>query len=187
METSVVSVDNTQVQEVARATSMSIQQYVTSHRSSVGRMLRGAFEIRTLEQAEKLSAMLATHCPDPEKVAVGIWELMSNAIEHGNLEIKLDEKTALLRRGAFADEVARRLSLPQYIDRQVLVEFERTKTAIHVRISDDGAGFEFADFLNAEGVAGRPNGLGIFIANKMCFDRLVYHGCGNQVEAFIET
>src|SRR5262249_26321766 len=95
------------------STSTSIQNFVATHKSAVGRMVRGVFEIQTLQEAEKLSSMLATHCPNPEKVAPGIWELLSNAVEHGNLEIGLEEKTAHLERGSFAEEVDRRLSLPR--------------------------------------------------------------------------
>jgi anti-sigma regulatory factor (Ser/Thr protein kinase) len=165
--------------------STSIREFVASHKSAVGRMLRGVFEIRSLQEAEKLSSMLATHCPDPEKVAVGIWELLSNAVEHGNLEISFEEKTALLERGAFAAEVDRRLSLPQYAKRLVLVDFELTGSRIRLTVTDQGRGFDFAHFLNSDAPPERPNGRGIVIASRLCFDRLTYHGSGNQAEALI--
>ncbi len=170
----------------AQRTSASIREYVASHKSAIGRLVMGVFEIQTLQEAEKLSTMLATHCPDPENIAVGIWELLSNAIEHGNLEISFDEKTKLLKSGTFVNEVNRRLTLAQYAKRIVRVEFERTEDAIRLTVLDEGRGFDFTRFLKGDAIPERPNGRGILMASKACFDRLTYRGCGNVVEAAIE-
>lgn len=184
--TSVAKGDGARVDPTAQKTSDLITEYVASHTSAVGRMMSGVFEIQTLQEAEHLSTMLATHCPNPEKIAAGIWELLSNAVEHGNLEIDFDEKTKLLENGGFADEVSRRLTLTRYANRIVRVEFERTNNAIHLTVIDEGRGFDFTSFLTADAVAERPNGRGISIVAKSCFDRLTYRGCGNRVEAAIE-
>ena len=164
------------------ATSKAIQDYVASHKSAVGRMLSAVFEIRTMEEAQKLSTMLATNCPVPEKVAVGIWELLSNAIEHGNLEIDYDEKTKLLESGRFEGELARRLGQPPYAGRVARVEFRRATKSIRLRVIDQGPGFDFRRFVEADLPMDRPNGRGICIARKLCFDRMIYRGQGNVVE-----
>ncbi|MGA2126410.1 MAG: SpoIIE family protein phosphatase [Xanthobacteraceae bacterium] len=160
-----------------------IREYVASHKSAVGRMVLGVFEIQTMGEAEKLSTMLATNYPVPEKVAPGIWELLSNAIEHGNLEISYDEKTKFLEAGGFDEEVARRLKLPEYTDRVARVEFEQTADTIYLRVIDEGPGFDFAQVVDMELSMERPNGRGIYIARSLCFDRLSYRGRGNMVEA----
>jgi anti-sigma regulatory factor (Ser/Thr protein kinase) len=164
--------------------STAIREFVGSHKSGIGRMVAGAFEIQTLEEAEKLSSMLAMHCPRPEHVATGVWELLSNAVEHGNLEIGFDEKADLVARQAFAGEIRRRLSLPQYAGRVVLVEFKRSPSAIHVTVTDQGRGFDVAKFFDADDGSRLPNGRGILIA-RVSFDRLTYLGSGNKVEALI--
>ena len=41
------------------ATSRAIQDYVASHKSAVGRMLSAVFEIRTMDEAQKLSRVAA--------------------------------------------------------------------------------------------------------------------------------
>jgi CheY-like chemotaxis protein len=164
------------------ATSKAIQDYVASHKSAVGRMLSAVFEIRTMEEAQKLSTMLATNCPVPEKVAVGIWELLSNAIEHGNLEIDYDEKAKLLESGRFEAELARRLRQPPYAGRVARVEFRRATKSIRLRVVDAGPGFDFRRFVEADLPMDRPNGRGISIARKLCFDRVIYRGQGNVVE-----
>jgi anti-sigma regulatory factor (Ser/Thr protein kinase)/DNA-binding NarL/FixJ family response regulator len=164
------------------AASKAIQDYVASHASAVGRMLSAVFEIRTLDEAQKLSTMLATNCPLPEKVAIGIWELLSNAIEHGNLEIDYDEKAKLLESGRFEGELARRLRQAPYADRVARVEFRRATKSIRLRVTDAGPGFDFRRFVEADMPMDRPNGRGICIARTLCFDRVTYRGLGNVVE-----
>ena len=172
---------------MAAATSDSIQDYIASHKITVGRLISGVFELRTVDEAEKLATMLGSHCPSPERSAVGIWELLSNAIEHGNLEISQDEKALLLENGTFVDEIARRLHQSPYADRVARVEFRRTQSAVRVRITDQGPGFDYEKFFDADTPSDRPNGRGIGIARTMCFDRLTYRGAGNDVEAVIRV
>jgi anti-sigma regulatory factor (Ser/Thr protein kinase) len=162
-----------------------IRDYIASHKSGIGRLVFGLFEIRTLEEAEKLSTMLANNYPVPERVSTGVWELISNAIEHGNLEIDCDEKARLLRDGDFAEEVTRRLALPRYAGRVASVEFRRTRTMIRLRVTDEGPGFDFRKYLQATPLADGPNGRGILIASKFSFDKVVYHGKGNVVDGVI--
>jgi hypothetical protein len=171
---------------MAAATSDAIQEYIASHKSAVGRMISAVFEIQTMDEAEKLTTMLATNYPSPERAAVGIWELLSNAIEHGNLEIDYNEKTALLEGGRLVEEITRRLRLPRYADRVARVEFKRTGKAIHLRVSDQGPGFDFEAFQTASIALDRPNGRGISIARNLCFERVTYRGRGNVVEAALE-
>ena len=39
-----------------------IRDFLSTHKSGLGRMISSHFQIRTLEEAEKLSTMLASHC-----------------------------------------------------------------------------------------------------------------------------
>jgi len=129
--------------------------------------------------------MLACHCPDPTRTAPGIWELLSNAIEHGNLCISFDEKSKLLRDGTFQDEVERRLKLDPYRSRRVQVEFERRPTLIRIVITDGRDGFDVVQALKREFSLDLPNGRGISIASQFCFDTMHYRGKGNTVEATV--
>ena len=52
-------------------------------------------------------------CPDPEAVIIGLTELLVNAVEHGNLGITYEDKTALNAAGTWDTEVRRRLALPE--------------------------------------------------------------------------
>jgi anti-sigma regulatory factor (Ser/Thr protein kinase) len=168
-----------------RETEEAIRAYLASHKSGIGRLVRGVFEIRTLEEAEKLSTMLASNYPAPDRVSTGVWELTSNAIEHGNLEIDCAAKARLLHDGGFFDEVNRRLTWAPYATRIATIDFDRTKTMIRLRISDEGKGFDYANYMSAFDTSDGPNGRGILIATKMSFDEVVYHGRGNVVDAII--
>jgi anti-sigma regulatory factor (Ser/Thr protein kinase) len=158
---------------------------LTDRRRAVGRLITAVFEIRTLQEAEKLAKMLSAYYPAPSRVASGIWELLSNAVEHGNLEISFEEKSSLLQSGAFANEVDRRSRLPEYSERTVRVEFARMAETIELTIVDQGRGFDFVRYMNTDQSTECPNGRGIIIASKVCFDALDYQGCGNRVTATV--
>lgn len=163
----------------------SIRAFVAVNKPAIGRLLHGVFEIQTFEEAEKLSSMLASHCPDPALASVGIWELVSNAIEHGNLEIDRALKTDLLLTGVYWDELARRLASDEFSARVVIVDFRRTKTSIRIRVVDQGKGFDFARVLSEEPAQNAPNGRGLLMARTMSFHRLKFKGTGNIVDAAI--
>jgi anti-sigma regulatory factor (Ser/Thr protein kinase) len=162
-----------------------IRDYLSTRKSGLGRMISSHFEIKTLEEAEKLATMLASHCPTPEKVSTGIWELISNAVEHGNLEIDCKEKAELIASGIYAEEIIRRLTSPRFGDRVASVRFKRNSRRIKIRISDEGPGFDFGRYLDDAPTAEGPNGRGILIARKFSFDEVIYHGRGNIVDAII--
>ncbi len=164
-------------------TDKAIRDYLAAHKSVVGRLICGTFEIRGLDQAEKLSTMLASNYPAPERVSTGIWELMCNAIEHGNLEIDFNNKSKLIQSGHYTEEISRRLAMPNFSKRVVLVEFKRTKTGIRLRVTDEGPGFDYKKFLSSHLSVETPNGRGILIATKFSFDKVIYRGRGNVVDA----
>lgn len=173
------------VQTTGRAKIREIRRFILDNKSAVGRMVKATFLIKTLEEAENLATILAVQSPRPERVAAGIWELLSNAIEHGSLEISFEEKTALLLAGRFREEVEERLTIPPYRDRLVEVTFERTSTSVRYRICDEGKGFDHQTFINADMEHDLPNGRGIPIALRFGFDTVVYLGKGNCVEATV--
>lgn len=159
-------------------------RHLAARTFAIGRLVSARFQIRTLEQADKLSSMLASQYPLPERVLTGIWELLSNAVEHGNLEIAFEEKSQFIQSGCYPREVARRMELPCFASRAVSVRFWRTTKSIRMRICDEGPGFDFSRYAGAP-LSGGPNGRGILIATKFSFDKVVYRGRGNVVDAVV--
>lgn len=164
-----------------------VEKYVATHRTGFGRLVEGIFEFQTHTQAEKLSSMLALNAPDPKRASLGFWELLSNAIEHGNLGIDMDEKSELLLSGRLTEEIERRHLVPPYRDRYVTVEFHASDIEVTIRITDQGNGFDFERMLRMDPPLDRPNGRGLKMASDICFDKIQYFGAGNVVEAVMRV
>jgi len=147
----------------------------------------GSFEFKTLDEGSKLSALLGSICPGKEQVIPGLWELILNAIEHGNLGIKYEEKSKLNESDQWEIEVERRLSLPEHASKTVSLQVERKGDEIHFIIQDQGSGFDWRKFMTLSTDRAFDNhGRGIAMANTFCFDRLEYQGCGNRVLAVVK-
>jgi CheY-like chemotaxis protein len=147
----------------------------------------GCFELRTPEEGSKLSTLLGSICIGREHVIPGLWELILNAIEHGNLGIKYEEKSKLNEVDQWEIEVKRRLSLPEYASKTVFLQVERKGDEIHFIIQDQGSGFDWKKYMTLSTDRAFDNhGRGIAMANTLSFDRLEYQGCGNRVLAIVK-
>ena len=144
------------------------------------------FHFATLAEARSLAALLAALCPAPDAAAIGLSELLVNAVEHGNLGISYDEKSHLNREGGWADEITRRLAQPEYQGRVATVSIERGEENIFFIITDQGTGFNWRNYLEMDPArAFDPNGRGIAMAKQISFSSLEYHGCGNKAVATV--
>lgn len=153
-------------------------------------MTQAEFSFSGVQEVADLSSLLASLCPSPDAVVLGLSELMMNAVEHGNLEITYQEKTELKRAGNWAEEIAKRSVDPTYCDRRALVRVVRNLTTQEIcfTISDQGKGFDWHKFLEFDPArAFDPNGRGIAMARQISFARLEYQGNGNQVLAVVKT
>lgn len=139
-------------------------------------------EFRTMEEARQAAVFLTQAYPDPQRVGIGILELLYNAVEHGNLNLTYDDKSRLFEEDLWEQEIQRRLQLPEYAEKFVKVQLQRTATEIRLTITDHGKGFNWNNFMtfNPQRLT-HPHGRGIAIANTSCFDTLQFLGCGNQV------
>ena len=142
------------------------------------------FQLRTLEEARGVVSLLASICPHSQRFTLGLSELVTNAIEHGNLGITYDEKTSLLNDGMWEDEVNRRLALPVNSAKHVTVTFEKEEDELLFIIHDEGQGFNWQDYINITPERAFHNhGRGIAMACMYSFDLLEYKGKGNVVMA----
>lgn len=161
----------------------SSQKTVSDETRQFYRLMQSAqFSFQTLAEACFLAARLAEAHPDPQRSLLGLSELMINAVEHGNLEIGYGEKSNLLKQCRWEEEMARRVQLPCYADRQIMVAYQRHADAIRVTITDQGKGFDWEQYLTLSPErAFDPHGRGIAMSKLVSFDVLEYHGRGNQV------
>jgi len=144
------------------------------------------FSYRTIEEARGLAAVLANACPDAESTVIGLTELMVNAVEHGNLGITYDEKSVLLAEGGWAEEVARRLLLPENSAKRVDVRFVRADGHLRFTIEDRGNGFEWKRYMDIDPRrAFDRHGRGIMMARHVSFSSIEYRGTGSEVVATV--
>ena len=148
--------------------------------------MKSSYILRTLEESRLLAKQLAQHCPNPDTAFVGLFELLINAIEHGNLEITYAQKSQLQAQDAWEGEIERRLALPEYANREVHLQTWQTDKSRFFLIRDQGKGFDWRPFLaiNPERLL-HSHGRGIAMAHRLAFDSLEYRGCGNEVLATI--
>jgi CheY-like chemotaxis protein/anti-sigma regulatory factor (Ser/Thr protein kinase) len=141
------------------------------------------FRFRTPREGQQLAVWIANACPGPEN-ATGITELMTNAIEHGNLGITYAEKTSLVDSGTWLTEVQRRLGLPEFAEKYVQVRIKRKPENLTVLIEDQGAGFDFRKYLKFNPMRAFDNhGRGIAMAGMSM--AMKYLGNGNRVRVTI--
>jgi len=149
-------------------------------------LTEGVFRFRSIEDVEQIARLIANACAHPDRVILGLSELMLNAIEHGNLGIGFEEKLRINARGTWLEEINRRLAAPEQTDRYATLVFRREPGAFTIRIEDTGKGFDWTPYFEISTKrAFDPHGRGIAVARSLSFDSLVYFGRGNIVTATV--
>ena len=115
-------------------------------------------------------------------IELGLVELLTNSLEHGNLEISFEEKSNALQEGVLNKLYEDRLSNPKFLERKIRVNFRMNNSQAEWLIEDEGKGFDWKALQNdiQEERLFDLNGRGIFIC-QFLFDELEYMGKGNKV------
>jgi sigma-B regulation protein RsbU (phosphoserine phosphatase) len=151
-------------------------------------LIEGTFRFRSLDDVERVARVVANACPGPDRVIIGLSELMLNAVEHGNLGIGYEEKSQMNARGTWLDEIRMRLDAPEQAGRYALLRFKRHAHEVTMRIEDCGEGFDWASYMEVSSArAFDTHGRGIAIARALSFDSVVYSGRGNVVTVAIKA
>jgi DNA-binding response OmpR family regulator len=114
-------------------------------------------------------------------IKIGIEEMITNAIEHGNLGISFEEKNAAIEEGRLAQLIAERSEKSDSLGRKVHITSHLTPSLFEITIQDEGAGFDWKCLptLAAENLLAY-NGRGIFLT-KIYFDEVLYNESGTAV------
>ncbi len=159
-----------------------IQDNLEQTNLTMGKLNSAVFEFKNLEDARSIASLVSNACPEPEKIVMGLTELMVNAIEHGNLGITYDEKSVLNEQGSWINEVANRLQMEQNINKVASISFQRYADKIEITITDQGNGFDWESYMDFDPSRVMDNhGRGIAIANKLSFSSVEYCGKGNEI------
>jgi len=175
-----LSVVNTAVNDRIRIKEM--QDTLSQTKLTMGMLNSALFEFKNLDEARSIASLVSNACPEPEKVVMGLTELLVNAIEHGNLGITYDEKSELNVNGTWLKEISSRLLLEQNINKIATLNFQRYANRIEITVIDQGEGFNWESYLDFDpGRVMDNHGRGIAVANKLSFSAVEYRGKGNEV------
>ncbi|HEY9071688.1 MAG TPA: cyclic nucleotide-binding domain-containing protein [Candidatus Ozemobacteraceae bacterium] len=112
-----------------------------------------------------------------------LFELLVNAIEHGNCGITFEEKNAWLEKGgSMVDLIERRSRTGDIADRHVTFEYGICKAGSRFTITDEGRGFDWKRFFERTGEESgfRLHGRGILLASRFTRN-MTYNASGNTV------
>lgn len=116
-------------------------------------------------------------------VRLSVYEMLMNAMEHGNLEIDYQEKKRLLDKiPDYQKYLHEKSSKQPYSERKVILSYHFTNDSLQITVKDEGKGFDISsipdpkDKKNLRGL----NGRGIFIT-RLNMDEIIYSDSGNQV------
>lgn len=165
------------------------RKMVTKHQLTmvVDNVMRQASHVAKHLVSEAIGAF------DPSRefsIYLGLYELIVNAIEHGNLEISYEDRRGVLREkaGRLSEFLSTRQSDPEFAQRRVTIEYHSDSTGCEWLIKDDGPGFDWRAYLEsiADTYPTHAEQRGILL-NQMRFDELEYIGAGNIVRAKIHA
>lgn len=165
-----------------------IQKTLQGNASSMQLLEEATFKFRTLDDVHSIAMLVASACPASDRSMGGLFELMLNAVEHGNLNIGYEDKSTLTKTGKWETEIDRRQALSINKDKYAQINFRRKKDYIELTISDTGEGFDWKSYLefDVQRILD-SHGRGIAIANNISFDHLEYSSKGSEVCATINT
>ena len=132
-----------------------------------------------------LETVDALHSKDKLGIHLGLVELITNAIEHGNLAITYDETSEYVQKeGTTHTLVKERMNDPKYGDRKVTIQFNMDQEKCEWLIEDEGDGFDWKSIPKHElsDIIMLEHGRGIYLSGLQ-FDKIEYLGKGNRVRA----
>lgn len=164
------------------------QQFITDKKTVLDKFSLLKCSVINLEEAKEMAGHLSLYFVDSDRASKGIYNLLENAIEHGNLDIGYEKKGALLKERKWIEEIQTQLKDKENKKKSVDILLERKKDGSYLQITDMGKGFEWKKFMEVDpSRANHDHGRGITLANKIYFDKVVFNQEGNQVTAFMSS
>ena len=117
---------------------------------------------------------------DRYKLQMTLMELLTNALEHGNLGITFDDKTKWMQQGGdILQLIAKRNSEPEYMNKRIHITYSIGKSTSTFTIRDDGNGFDWRKYSHTNDTK-EMHGRGISLSRQMV-NTIVYNEKGNEV------
>jgi DNA-binding response OmpR family regulator len=153
-------------------------------------------------EPDKMSLYLATHLGEMgfieghriSTVALAFNEVITNAVEHGNLELPVNyflEEPGGETRESIADESIERLRTARYADRTITIRYQCENDETRVSVIDEGPGFDVdsvREFLESRDNSAASDHIGRgLILVKYAVDEVRFNDRGNEVTLIIRT
>jgi DNA-binding response OmpR family regulator len=131
----------------------------------------------------QITLQLPSILPESEvlNLKMGIEEMITNAIEHGNLGITFSEKNAAIAQGTLGHLLAQRLQSDGNDKKRIFISSKLADGCFRTSIRDEGNGFNWRGLPEVlpENLL-TYSGRGIFIT-KIYYDEVLYNDSGNEV------
>ncbi len=117
------------------------------------------------------------------KLGIAFFEMLTNAVEHGNLEMTDFKKTeSVYESEAYWEMFRKRMRSEEYGERLIRIECLHDGEQLRLSVKDDGAGFDVRNIPDPthEQNLQETSGRGIAIA-RMNVDQVIYNAKGNKV------
>lgn len=116
-----------------------------------------------------------------DRVHVALFEMIMNAVEHGNCGISYDEKTAYLEEhGDIIPLIRLKCEDPEIGEKRVTITYRIAEERSHFTVADQGEGFDWRSRLEDESVKLAQHGHGIRMTRHY-IENLRYNDAGNEV------
>jgi DNA-binding response OmpR family regulator len=115
-------------------------------------------------------------------IKLGLYEIIVNAIEHGNLGITYEEKEDALNRNVYQNLLEVRLRKAREEKRTVNIKSVLDRAGVVIEVRDEGKGFDYSKLptaTDAESIMS-AHGRGVLLAS-LYFDSIEFQSPGNAV------
>lgn len=119
---------------------------------------------------------------DVESIQIGLLEIITNAIEHGNLGITFQEKQEALKRGTFDELYRTKQASDPASGKIVEIGYEFSPSEVRYTITDSGGGFDWKNLPDSRDPKNimETSGRGI-IMTRLLMDEVSFNEAGNSV------
>lgn len=139
-------------------------------------------EVVVHESAARIATKRLEGTPFLNGVYLALVEALTNAIEHGNLEITQQEKVDATTEGRFDDLKRSRMADPALGNRKVFLRFEVSDVAVCFVVRDEGKGFNYHELPDPTRPENIFNASGRGILLIRCYmDEVSWNGPGNEI------
>jgi len=120
--------------------------------------------------------------PTYEGLRIGLYEIIINAIEHGNLGITYDDKNEALNSNTYMDLLEERIKKAEEEGKKVEITSTFENNIFEIEVKDDGNGFDYKNIPspNDPDKLLEAHGRGVFLTS-IYYDEVKYLDPGNKV------